>query len=115
MLAPEMVLFLGNRRFHLSDEKRLQSLIAAEFVTAGIEHEREVRLSGADIIDFMVGDIGIEVKIKGQRREIYRQCERYCRHEKVKALILATNVAMGFPPELAGKATYFVHLGRAWL
>ena len=80
-----------------------------------IEHEREVRLAPGDIVDFMIGGVAIEVKIGGRKRSIYDQCERYCEHERVEALVLATSVAMGFPPEIKGKPCYVASLGRGWL
>lgn len=79
---------------------------------ASIMARREVELVKGDIIDFMVGPIGVEVKIKGQRRAIYRQCERYCEHACVGSLVLATNVAMGMPETINGKPVFVASLGR---
>jgi hypothetical protein len=63
----------------------------------------------------MVGGVGMEVKIKGSKREMYRQCERYCLHERVSALILATNVATGMPATINGKPVFVALLSRGWL
>ncbi len=106
---------LSGVRLPLHDEKALQAEMAMHFAALGIPAEREVALGGGDIVDFMVGGIAIEVKIKGGRRDILRQCQRYAAHAQVDALVLATNVAMGFPPELNGKPTAVLNLGRAWL
>lgn len=46
-------------------EKDVQAAIASAFDGAGITYRREVHLIPGDIIDFMAGDVGIEVKIKG--------------------------------------------------
>ncbi|MDR6953807.1 hypothetical protein J2X65_003170 [Ancylobacter sp. 3268] len=102
-------------RFPLHDEKELQAAMAERFTSAGLEFRREVTLAPGDIVDFMIGGTAVEVKIKGQRRAILRQCERYAAHECVSAVLLVTNVAMGFPPALAGKPTAVFNLGRAWL
>jgi hypothetical protein len=107
--------FLADFRFSLSDEKKTQQQIAEQLTLASVVHRREVRLSDGDIIDFMVSNTGIEVKLKGQKMEIYRQIERYCQHDEVTSLVLATNVAMGVPPSINGKPIYVVNLGRAWL
>lgn len=106
---------LAGLRLPLSTEKRLQGAIADEFDRAGVVYDRECRLSNSDIIDFRIGDIGIEVKIKGAKRSIYHQIERYAEHSDIKELILISNVAMGFPAEVKGKPVYIHNLSRAWL
>lgn len=107
---------LSSRRLSLSDEKKTQTEIADAFDECGISYEREFRLSGKDIIDFMIdGRIGIEIKIKGSRMAIFRQVERYAEHDAVKELILVTNVPTGFPKEVNGKPVYVLNLAKAWL
>lgn len=59
--------------------------------------------------------LAIEVKLKGGRMDTFRQCQRYCAYDEVKALILVTNRALFLPGEINGKKTYMVNLGRAWL
>jgi len=113
--AEEIVVVLRKQRFRLDNEKLLQSQVEAVLEQASIPAQREARLGPGDIVDFLAGDVAIECKIKGQRRAIYRQCERYCGFEAVGSLILLTNAAMGMPPELCGKPVYFVDLGRGWL
>lgn len=116
VVVPRLVVELLSRlRLPLADEKALQERIAEAFTLAGFVFEREVRLSPGDIIDFMVGDCGVEVKIKGRRREIFKQCVRYCSHERVHALVLATNIPMGLPESINGKPVAICDLGRAWL
>lgn len=123
-LRRDILLLLTTRTFPLSDEKALQVEMAAAFTAAGIAFEREVHLGAGDIIDFMafadggeclnVG-LGIEVKIKGARRAIFRQVERYCGYPAVREIILATNVPMNLPYEINGKPTAIAALGRGWL
>ncbi|MGJ4888924.1 hypothetical protein ACQR1Y_12060 [Bradyrhizobium sp. HKCCYLRH3099] len=119
----EIVNLIEVHRLPLQDEKATQAELARVLDGADELHQREVRLSAADIVDFMLplvadqyaGGIAIELKIKGQRRAIYRQLERYCAHEDVAALILATNVPMGLPDQINGKPVMLARLGRAWL
>lgn len=113
--VPDIIKLIRSRQFSLSDEKVLQGEMAAAFDAAGISHEREFRLDARNIVDFMVGEIGIEVKIKGARLNIFRQIERYMAFDAVKRLILATNVPMGMPDLVNGKPVHVVNLGRAWL
>lgn len=113
--AEEVVRHLERWRLPLSDEKALQRAIASQFAAIGVPVDREVDLGDGDIIDLMIGHVGIEVKIKGQRRAIYRQCVRYCKHREIGSFVLATNAAMGMPAALSGKRVLVAHLGKAWL
>lgn len=99
------------KKLSLHDEKTLQREIAALLPT----FVREYRLSPNDVIDFFLLGVGIEVKIKGSRRQIYEQCKRYCQFSRVECLILVTNRTMGLPKEINGKHCYVVNLGKAWL
>lgn len=118
----QIMLILSKCRLPLVKEKETQVAIELLFQQNGIEYIREYRLSEEysfiqDIPDFFIPleGITIEVKIKGNAKKIYRQCERYCVHEKTKQLILVTNRSMGFPKELNGKPCYVINLGKGWL
>ncbi len=102
-------------RFPLKNEKELQAALSDRFTAVGLEHEREVRLSSSDIVDFMFGDIAAECKTNGGKMEIFRQLERYAEHDRVSRLILISSVPMGLPAVIKGKPAYFFNLSRAWL
>ena len=107
---------LRSARLDLSNEKRAQADVEVVLMRSGISFEREVRLTDADIVDFMVGGIAIEIKLRGaKKKEVYRQLCRYARHERVESLLLASNMSMGLPAVIDGKDAYFVKLGEAWL
>lgn len=106
---------LSRTKFPATPEKDVQAAVADALTDAGIAFEREVRLNDHDIIDFLVAGVGIEVKIKGARRAIYRQLQRYAESDAVKSLVLLSSVAMGLPPEIDGKPVTILSLGRAWL
>jgi hypothetical protein len=114
----DIINILKNKRFLLHDEKALQREIAASLIASLSpgEVQREFILAPGSIIDFLVEPgIGIEVKIKGAKRQIYRQCIRYCEFEAIKSLILITNLSMGFPEQINGKDCFIIKLGPAWL
>jgi len=116
MSPQDFVQLVQRTRFRLTDEKSVQEALSKALSERGIPHEREVTLGPGDIVDFMLPDgLAVEIKIKASRRAIYRQCERYCRSEKVSALVLATATATGFPPELAGKPCWVASLGTGCL
>lgn len=107
---------LKSKRLPISDEKELQSQIRDLLIhPVGQMLEVEKRLDGKNIIDFFINGIGIEVKVKGSKREIYKQCVRYCEFPEVKALILISSVSMGFPKQINGKDCYVIKLSESWL
>lgn len=115
-MIPALVNLLRFTRIDLSNEKRAQGDVERVLLHASIPFEREVRLTESDIVDFMVEDIGIELKLRGARKkDVYRQLCRYARHPRIGSLLLASNLSMGLPAQVEGKDAYFVKLGEAWL
>jgi hypothetical protein len=111
----ELVQVLKHQRFALHQEKELQAGIEQLLIQKSIEYTREVPLSKGSIIDFMVGNIGIEVKIKSAPKSIYYQCVRYCQFQEVNSIILLTNKIIKLPSTINKKPTRVINLGEAWL
>jgi hypothetical protein len=114
-LAKELCEHLDKVRFSLDREKALQASMYGYLLPDFPTIEREVSLGDGDIIDFVVDNVGIEVKIKGAKRAIFRQLERYAAHDRIQALVFSTNVAMGMPQDVGGKPIFLHNLGKAWL
>ena len=115
-MVERIIEILSNERLSLSSEKVLQEEIEAVFKINGISYTREQKLTSKDIPDFMIeNSLAVEVKIKGRAKEIYRQCERYCKIETVKSLLLITNKSIGFPKEIKGTPCYVYNIGVGWL
>jgi hypothetical protein len=114
-MIEQVLNILSSNRFPLEKEKETQTIMEVRFAEKGIKYNREHRLDADNIPDFFIDGIAIEIKIKGNAKKIYKQCERYCKFDEVKYLVLATNRSMGFPKEINGKPCYFVNLGKAWL
>jgi hypothetical protein len=107
---------LASVRMDLSNELLTQAGIATALQRAGIPFRREVDLGLGDRIDFLCVDgVGIEVKLSGSARDIHRQLVRYCRHDDVRALILATAKSIGLPKAIDAKPCFVVSLSRGWL
>ncbi|NEI71032.1 hypothetical protein GR212_15745 [Rhizobium lusitanum] len=116
ILAKKIVLLLVGQRLPVTDEKgRLQPAIAEALKAADVSFKREHRLDAHSIIDFLIDGVGIEVKVKGSKLNIFRQVERYAGFDEINTLILVTNVPMGMPPLVNGKPVYIVNLAKAWL
>lgn len=107
---------ISKARLTLNNEKKLQAelkQLLSESFPGQVEDEK--RLDQKNIIDFFIQGIGIEVKVKGTRKEIYKQCVRYAQFPEIKSIILITGVTTGFPEEINGKSCYILNLSRAWL
>ena len=106
-------------KFPLHNEKALQQAIEDALIKEKIAYSREFKLDAKNIPDFVLetkeGVIAIEVKLKANKKAIYRQLERYAGFKGVEQLILVTNTAMGLPETINGKPIYFFSLGKLWL
>lgn len=115
--AAMVVRLIQRLRLDLSSEKQVQAQIEEALTTQNIGFEREKRLSAQDIPDFLLtGGIVVECKMRGARKmDIYRQLSRYATYPEVRALILASNLVMGLPPEINGKPVFAASLSRGWI
>lgn len=85
---------LDRHRFRFGTEAELQDDIGYVLETAAIPHEREVRLTSGDRIDFMIAArIGLEVKVDGGISALTRQLHRYAQVDAVKELLVVTSRA----------------------
>ncbi len=78
------------RRFRFTSELELQAGIEQALTEDGIEFEREARLGDAGVIDFLAGDVGIEVKTGSSTAGVIRQLLRYAERYEVGHLVLVT-------------------------
>lgn len=110
-------LALKNKKFNLSDEKLLQKDIALAFDESNINYKKEVRLDNKNIVDFMIDNLAIEIKIqtKASKMSIYRQLERYSQHDKVHAILLITSKTIPLPKEINEKEIFVLSLSRTQL
>jgi hypothetical protein len=119
--AERVMGILRNARLPLEDEKQLQEEMWGLLRSiAGNDFRmlREQTIAGGRI-DFVAehvsGLTGIEVKVKGGKREIFRQLCGYCEDGRLAELIVATSLPLALPRFINGKPVAIVDLGRAWL
>lgn len=108
---------LRGARLMFGTEMEFQDGIARVLVAAGVEHRREVSLSKADRIDFLLAErIGIEVKVDGSISALTRQLFRYAQHEEISALVLVTSQLRltHLPKVLNGKLLVCLPVSRAF-
>jgi hypothetical protein len=100
----EIVQLLRRHRLAMTTEDALQRGIHDVLEEAwGDRVKREVRLSRADRIDFMVDSVGVECKVKGGQHELIRQLLRYAEHPAITELVLVTTLhrhAVGLPAKV---------------
>lgn len=114
--ATALAALIRRARLDLSTEKHAQADLEKALTAAAIAYEREVTLAPGDIVDFLVDGVALEVKLRNiGKRRIFKQLERYAGSERVRAIMLATNISMGLPEQIGGKDAYYVSLGQAWL
>jgi hypothetical protein len=98
---------LARYRLPVSVEKAMQGAVESALRAEGLAFRREVT-RGADRIDFLVGTVGVELKVKGSVSEVLRQLERYALWEDVTELLLVTTRGhhLAMPRELNGKPVW---------
>lgn len=107
---------LTSARFRSADEAGLQVAIAAVLDGAGVPYVREARLGTAGRIDFLVGRVGLEVKVKGAVKDVRTQLARYAEHPDVDAVVLVTRcLRHKMPPTLCGVPILVISLWGALL
>jgi hypothetical protein len=112
----DVVAALAARSFRFADEAQLQTAIAEALDADGIAFEREARLDGKNRIDFLIGRVGLEVKVAGSLSNITEQLMRYAARDEIDALVLVTSRLQHdrMPLKLRGKPLTVVALARAF-
>lgn len=96
-------------------ELEMQDDVEKALIDLGVEYEREASLGKCDRVDFLIGPVAVELKIKGAPMEIYQQIERYASHGKVKAVALITPKNMDLPEAICGKPAFCLQFTKKTL
>ena len=96
-------------------EEELHEQVARALAACGIEPEHEVRLAPRCRIDFMCGDVGVEIKKnKPDRAKLILQLTRYAACDRVRVLVVAAPRGVRLPDRISGKPIIMVALERLW-
>lgn len=111
-----LIRLLRTRAFDYADEKTCQVQMEQFLREKGLCFIREYDFGGGvGICDFFFPRSGIVLEAKAyktwSKRQVYRQCERYCGHPMVSGLLLATGKAQGLPAAICGKPSRVYQLG----
>lgn len=96
------------------EEYDLHRMVARALEEAQIPFIHEARLEKGARIDFLAGNIGIEVKKQTGRSVLLKQIGRYLDSQSVSCLIVATRRGVDLPAKVHGKPVYTVCLSRNW-
>ena len=99
----------------VQEEYDLHALVAQALEQAGIPFRHEAPLGPGRRIDFLCGDIGIEVK-RGRPAPavLKKQLTAYLQSDHLTGLILVVERTAALPPQLAGKPVKILSLNRLW-
>ncbi len=96
-------------------EAELHALCAHAFEDAELAAQHEARLAPRCRIDFLIGDIGIEIKKRRpERAKLLAQLERYAACEQVAQLVVVAPRGLNLPACVGGKRVTLVALERLW-
>ena len=96
-------------------EEELHHEVESALKNAGIEAVHEVRLAPRCRIDFLVGNIGIEIKKRRpDRGKLIAQLERYAACEQIGQLLVVAPRGVSLPKQLCGKPVAVFALERLW-
>ena len=96
-------------------EEQLHRQAAEAFANAGLEAAHEVSLAPRCRIDFMVGDIGVEIKKKRpQRAPLVAQLTRYANCPQIARLIVLAPRGVDLPKSIGGKPVTMMSLEKLW-
>lgn len=84
-----VVAALSGKRYGYRDERDLHDGLAAAFDDADVDYRHEVHITGGRI-DFVVGRVGVEVKIKGSVADLQRQIEGYAPEAAIDEFLVVT-------------------------
>ena len=96
-------------------EYDLHKLIADALTLAGLEAHHEYKLGARCRIDFIVDDIGIEVK-KGRPTPslLRKQLARYLEYDAIHGAIIVTQQSVLLPERILGKPIVCLSLNKLW-
>ncbi len=96
-------------------EADLHAMVGACLAEHGLPFTHEARLGAGCRIDYLVGDVGVEIKKgKPNAAQLCRQLRRYALCENIASLVVVTWRSVALPPAIGGKPLYALALGQLW-
>jgi hypothetical protein len=104
MNAADIAALIERHRYTVTCEADLVKAVSSVLAAAGCSFSSEVRLSARERLDFLVGPVGLELKVSSHAGPVLRQVTRYMQHDRVAELVLVTTCRRHvLPPMVLGK------------
>ena len=96
-------------------ENDIHGFVEARLKEAGLPYEHEAKIGAGCRIDYLVGDVGVEIK-KGRpvRTQLLNQLRRYAACERVGAIVVLTQRSLPLPASVGGKPLRALSLNQLW-
>jgi len=96
-------------------ESDIHAWVEECFVRAGLEFTHEARIGAGCRIDYLVGNVGVEIKKgKPDAAVLKRQLMRYAQCEDIQALVVLTQRGVALPESLCRKPVRGIALNALW-
>ena len=96
-------------------EMDIHEMVAKRLSDAGLPFVHEAKLAPGCRIDYLVDQIGIEIK-KGRpdANAVKKQLMRYAACDRVEAIVLLSQRRITVPPTVLGKSVHVIVLNQLW-
>lgn len=96
-------------------ETDIHQWVGKRLADAGLPCRHEAKLGPGCRIDFLVGNVGIEIKKgKPDAASLRRQLVRYAAFDAVEALVVLTQRSVPLPSAVRGKPVHTIVLNQLW-
>ena len=96
-------------------EYDIHTEISSALTAAGIPHSHEYKLAPRCRIDFLVDDLGIEIKkSRPNPAQLKRQLARYADCDAIASLLVIAPRGVNLPKTIGGKPVLQIGLERLW-
>ncbi len=96
-------------------ETDIHQLVAKQLEKSGLPFQHEARIAPGCRIDYLVGDVGIEIKkAKPDGNALTKQLIRYAQSDRVHSFVVITQRAVSLPQSVLGKPIKHIVLNQLW-
>ena len=96
-------------------EADLHRIVGERLAECGYPYRHEALLATGRRIDYLVGDVGIEIKKgKPNAASLTRQLTRYADCEGIRCLLILTWQSVELPATICGKPVYPLAMSQLW-
>ncbi len=96
-------------------ETDIHQRVARQLEKAGLAYRHEARIAPGCRIDFLVGEVGVEIKKgKPDARALALQLNRYAQSQDVQSFVVITQRMVAVPKSVLGKPVRHIVLNQLW-